>query len=470
MTGTDFDIAVIGAGPAGMSAAATSADAGLRTIILDEQRGPGGQIYRAIEEEGLADPGVLGPDYRHGAGIARRLHASNAAYAPETMAWLVDRTEDGFAIACSTPDGSRMLTARRLIIATGAMERPVPVPGWTLPGVMSAGAAQIMLKQSGIVAGGDDGIVLAGCGPLLFLIAAQYVRAGAKVAAILETTTLRDRIYALQHLPGALRGHAYLRKGLGLLSELRRAGVPILSGVSDIRIDGRERAETLSFRHRGARRQMVAPMIVLHEGVVPNTQLPTALGCRMIWDDGQACWRPELGRFGATSEAGIQIAGDGGGIDGARSAELSGELAAIGIARDLGALSPGEADSRAARLEASLAADRAIRPFLERLYRPHLSVPVADDAIVCRCEEVTAGEVRAIAAGGCPGPNQMKSFSRAGMGPCQGRMCGLTVTRLMADVRQESPSVVGYYRLRMPIKPVTVAEMAELSDGSANIL
>ncbi len=470
MTGTDFDLAVIGAGPAGMSAAATAAEAGLRVILLDEQRGPGGQIYRAVEEEGLKDPAILGADYRHGTSVAKRLRASTATYAPETMAWLVDRTDEGFAVACSSPDGSRMLTARRLVVATGAMERPVPVPGWTLPGVMSAGAAQIMLKQSGIVAGGDDGIVLAGCGPLLFLLAAQYVRAGAKIAAILETTTLRDRIYALRHLPGALRGHAYLTKGLGLLAEIRRARVPVLSGVSDIRIDGDDHAEAISFIHRGAQRRMIARTIVLHEGVVPNSHLPTALGCRMIWDGDQACWRPELGRFGATSEPGIHVAGDGGGIDGAKSAEYSGELAAIGIARDLGSLSAGDADARAAKLEAVLDRDRAIRPFLERLYRPHLSVPKADDTIVCRCEEITAGEIRAIAAGGCPGPNQMKSFCRAGMGPCQGRMCSLTVTRLMADVRQESPSVVGYYRLRMPIKPVTVAEMAELSDGSGGIL
>ena len=203
---------------------------------------------------------------------------------------------------------------------------------------------------------------------------------------------------------------------------------------------------------------------------MPNSHLPTALGCRMILDGDQACWQPELGRFGATSEPGIHVAGDGGGIDGAKSAEYSGELAAIGIARDLGSLSAGDADARAAKLEAALDRDRAVRPFLERLYRPHLSVPKADDTIVCRCEEITAGEIRAIAAGGCPGPNQMKSFCRAGMGPCQGRMCSLTVTRLMADVRQESPSVVGYYRLRMPIKPVTVAEMAELSDGSGGIL
>jgi NADPH-dependent 2,4-dienoyl-CoA reductase/sulfur reductase-like enzyme len=461
MSGSDYDLAIIGAGPAGLSAARSASGDGVRTCIIDEQPGPGGQIYRAAEKPGLKDAGLLGPEYRRGAELASLMRSTDAVYMPESMVWLADRTEDGFLLAMSTPEGQKQVTAKRLLVATGAMERPVPVPGWTLPGVMSVGAAQIMLKQSGIVSG--DGVILAGGGPLLFLLAAQYVRAGVKVAAVLETVSLRDRIYSLQYLPQALRALSYLQKGLRLISELKRAGVPILSGVSDVRIDGRKSAESISFIHRGARRKMIADTIILHEGVVPNTQLPIALGCRMVWDDSQVCWRPELTRFGKTSVDGVYIAGDGCGIDGAVSAEYSGELAAIGIARDLDKLSAGEVDRRGEALEKKLEGDRRIRPFLERLYRPHLSLPKDDDAIVCRCEEIPAGVLRSLAAGGGPGPNQMKSFSRAGMGPCQGRMCGLTVTRLMADVRQESPSVVGHMRIRMPIKPVTVREMAELS-------
>ncbi|MEQ9200711.1 MAG: (2Fe-2S)-binding protein, partial [Rhodospirillales bacterium] len=225
---------------------------------------------------------------------------------------------------------------------------------------------------------------------------------------------------------------------------------------------GKVSAEQLRFSHRGAHRQMVADTVILHEGVVPNTQLPMALGCRMVWDRSQLCWRPELGDYGATSEPGIYIAGDGGGIDGAKSAVLSGELAGLGVVQDLDGTKAAGNVSRIAELKSRLAADGAVRPFLERLYRPHLSLP-ADEAIVCRCEEITAGEIRRIAASGCSGPNQMKSFCRAGMGPCQGRMCSLTVTRLMADVQQADPAEIGHYRLRMPIKPVTVAEMAQLA-------
>ena len=132
------------------------------------------------------------------------------------------------------------------------------------------------------------------------------------------------------------------------------------------------------------------------------------------------------------------------------------------MVQDLDGLKVSGHTSRAVDLEKKLEDAGAVRPFLERLYRPHLSLP-PDEAIVCRCEEITAGEIRRIAATGCPGPNQMKSFCRAGMGPCQGRMCSLTVTRLMADVQQADPSEIGHYRLRMPIKPVTVAEMAQLA-------
>tara|TARA_R110002110_G_scaffold12206_6_gene58212 strand:+ start:1167 stop:2561 length:1395 start_codon:yes stop_codon:yes gene_type:complete len=460
MSGSTYDVAVIGAGPAGLAAASAAAGSGLNVCLLDEQRSPGGQIYRAIETSGLKTPAILGSDYADGADIVRRFRTSGATYQDQAMVWMVDRTDEGFDIAFSLPGGQKQISAKRLIVATGAMERPVPVPGWILPGVMSAGAAQILLKQSGITPSGE--IVLAGSGPLLFLLASQYVKTGVKITAILETTTLRDRIYALQHLPKALRGSAYLRKGLAMLSELRRAGVPILSGIADLSILGGKSAEQVRFTHRGSIRQMVADTIVLHEGVIPNTQLPMALGCRMIWDKSQLCWRPELGRFGLTSEAGIYVAGDGGGIDGAKSAALSGELAGLGVVQDIDKSKMSGNSSRAADLEKKLEQDGTVRPFLERLYRPHLSLP-ADEAIVCRCEEITAGEIRRIAASGCPGPNQMKSFCRAGMGPCQGRMCSLTVTRLMADVQQTDPSEIGHYRLRMPIKPVTVAEMAQLA-------
>jgi bacterioferritin-associated ferredoxin len=166
----------------------------------------------------------------------------------------------------------------------------------------------------------------------------------------------------------------------------------------------------------------------------------------------------------------VAIAGDGAGIGGARVAEESGRLAAVAALRALGGATAVDLETAAARARRALLAHRRGRAFLDRLYRPADAFRrPAGDTIVCRCEEITAGQIIETVALGCPGPNQMKSFLRCGMGPCQGRLCGLTVTELIAQARGVSPAEVGYYRLRPPVKPITVAELAALPKTEAAV-
>jgi NADPH-dependent 2,4-dienoyl-CoA reductase/sulfur reductase-like enzyme len=161
------------------------------------------------------------------------------------------------------------------------------------------------------------------------------------------------------------------------------------------------------------------------------------------------------------SVPGFFVAGDGAGVNGAEAAALQGRLTGLGIAISLEKLTSKAAESEAQTIRRSWEKIRCIRPMLERLYRPIQSLQLpADDTIICRCEEVTAGAVRQYAALGCLGPNQAKAFGRCGMGPCQGRQCGLSVTQILADARHVSPSEVGYYRIRPPLKPITLAELA----------
>lgn len=462
------DVAIIGAGPAGMAAAVEAVSHSLSVVVLDEQPEPGGQIYRNISTNAASDPklnDILGPDYGKGAALAQPfLSACDAGridYRRDAMVWQVD---DDLTMHLSQGGRATDLRARRIIVATGAMERPVPVPGWTLPGVMGAGAAQIMLKTARAVP--DGPVVIAGCGPLLLLVTQQLLAAGVKVAALLETTRMSDYWAALPALPGALRGYTMLRKGMAMRRHIDEAGVPIHAGVTALEAIGRDRVGRVRFTRSGVVGEIPASTLLLHQGVVPNTQLTRQLGCEHVWDDAQRCWRPALDGWGNTSIDGFSVAGDGGGIGGADAAAVAGRIAGLDAAHRLDKLDAGQRDKSAAPLRRELAAHLAIRPLLDALFKPSAEIltPPNAETVVCRCEEVTAGAIRDAVALGATGPNQMKSYLRCGMGPCQGRFCGLTVSEIIAAERGISMEETGYYRIRPPIKPVTLGELAGLDD------
>jgi NADPH-dependent 2,4-dienoyl-CoA reductase/sulfur reductase-like enzyme len=455
------DVAIVGAGPAGLAAAATCANAGLATVLFDEQPSVGGQIYRAITETPLVDPDVLGPSYWKGEDLVERFVASGAQHLQGATVWSVSRERE---IGVSFGGGSQIMSARRVIVCTGALERPFPVPGWTLPGVMTAGAAQIMLKASGAVATGR--VVLAGCGPLLWLLAWQYLNAGTKIDAILDTTASENRTRALPHaLPFLFSG--YLGEGLKLVRRVKRE-VRVVSGITALRAIGESKVEAVAYRRgSGEEERIDVDTLLLHQGVVPNVNLAMAIGVEHRWDDTQLCWNPVLDRDGTSSVEGIAIAGDGAGIAAAQAAQWRGVIAGIATARALG-IETTELDESAARRE--LARALRGRAFLDTLYRPADSFrQPAGGTVVCRCEEISAQQIADTVALGCPGPNQMKVFLRCGMGPCQGRLCGLTVTELIAKGRGVSPQDVGYYRLRPPVKPITVGELAALPKSDAAV-
>jgi NADPH-dependent 2,4-dienoyl-CoA reductase/sulfur reductase-like enzyme len=451
------DFAIVGAGPAGMAAATLAVELGLDTLLLDEQEGPGGQIYRAIDriEANASALSPLGADYLAGQSLATALRASGARYRPATTVWHID--PDG-TLSLTSGGASDAFTVRRILLATGAIERPVPIPGWTLPGVMTVGAAQILLKTADLVP--DGRAVLAGQGPLLYLAALQLARAGAPPLALLETTPHENYQAAARRLSGLWEGRRAFGKGLALLLGVRRAGIPVRRGVHGLRALGRTRLERVVWDGG----EIAAEHLFLHEGVIPNTQISLALQLAHEWDEAQLCWRPIIDEWGRTSLPNIAIAGDGAGIAGAEAAVLSGRLAALDAVAALGRLGEAERDRRAGPIRTALARERAIRPFLDALYRPRRSVlaPTEDDTIACRCEEVTVGQIRRAVQLGAPGPNQLKAFTRCGMGPCQGRICGPIVTAVIAEARGVPIAEVGTYRPRAPYKPITVGALARM--------
>ncbi|MGX9353140.1 FAD/NAD(P)-dependent oxidoreductase [Shimia sp. W99] len=456
---TRSDLVVVGAGPAGMAAAAQAAELGLSVTVLDEQACGGGQIYRDVDRVAPLRGDILGADYVHGTTLTDGLRRGAITHVTGAVVWAI---EDAFRISYTREGRGAQIEADRILLATGALERPMPLPGWTLPGVMTAGAGQILLKQSGVLA---RNAVLVGSGPLLYLIAAQMLRAGTPPKAIIETQTRNDLIGATRHIGGALRGASYLVKGLRMLASIIRAGVPRHTGVTDIAVEGTGKAEAVTFQSGGRSHRIACDTVFLHHGVVPNTQAARSLGVTHSWNMAQQCFVPQLDDWGQSDKAGVFIAGDGAGIGGAKAAEHAGTLAALQIAFEAERVSREERDRRAAAPRARLAYELAARPFLDAAYPPYAKALLPDDStLICRCEEVTAGDIRSYAKLGCIGPNQTKAFGRAGMGPCQGRYCGLSVTALLADSTGKTPDETGYYRIRPPLKPVTLGELAGMNN------
>ncbi len=453
-----YDIAVIGAGPAGMSAASLAAAHGACVVLLDEQMGPGGQIYRDISRQKAADLTILGSDYYRGKVLVDRLAASAVEHVKGASIWQVSAELE---IGLTVNGVAHLITAKHIIIATGAQERPFPVAGWTLPGVMNAGAAQILLKSSGIVL--PDPIFV-GSGPLLYLIAYQYLRAGIKIKAVLDTTPRSNFSASLRPLVASFRQIGQLWKGIGWLRELRRSGTDFVRAVEDVRIIGTDAVTGVEYKKKGTWQQLGTDTVLLHQGVVPNINLAMAAGCVHHWSEMQLCWNAAVDDLGHSSVDGISIAGDGVSIMGADGAETLGQLAAIGALQKLCKLDP-HTCLRLAEPLLDIQSRRApFRRFVDTLYRPAAQFlhPADETTVVCRCEEVTAGEIREAVRLGCKGPNQLKSFTRAGMGPCQGRFCGLTVSTMIANELNLPVSEVGAIRVRAPVKPLELGQLADL--------
>ena len=308
MSGT-VGLAIIGAGPAGMSAAIAAREHGADVLVLDEQAAPGGQIYRNVETVTAERPEtarVLGGDYAAGAVLVRAFRKCGAEYSPRTSVWEVStvaRREDARApleLGVLRNGVAEIIRAHCVIVAIGAQERAVPVPGATLPGVMGAGGAQSLLKGAGLVP--DVPVVIAGSGPLVYLAAWQLVRAGAPVRAVLLTMPVGWMSRAGGTLPEALAMPGALFKGVGWRCALAARGVEVMQ-AHDLAIEGRNRVESVRFRHRDWERSIRASIVLLHEGVIPNAHLTLAAQLDHVWDARQHAFPSRRGRMGKHERA-----------------------------------------------------------------------------------------------------------------------------------------------------------------------
>jgi bacterioferritin-associated ferredoxin len=307
-------------------------------------------------------------------------------------------------------------------------------------------------------------VVIVGTGPLIYLITVQFARAGVPIAAVLVTAPEIGMTDALKALPGALRAGRTLLKGLAWRSELRSSGIQIMHGVSQPMVEGSSHAEAVSYTQGGLQYRIAAGLVLLHNGVIPNTQLSLGARCKQAWDAGQHCWRPLTDDWGATNHARIAVAGDGAGVLGARAAACLGRLAAFDAAVRLGRLDPARRDRMAVEDRVELLQQHSLRTVVDKLFPPaaDLLAPVGADDIVCRCEEITVAELQDAVAQGCTDVNRVKAFTRCGMGPCQGRMCGAAAAEVIARALGQTADQPGQFRVRLPVRPVPLAELARL--------
>ena len=454
-----FDIAIIGAGPAGMRAAITASKEGASVVVLDDKPRGGGLIYKNVTQSPLPDPSKMGVEYLQGKALVNEFEQCEAEKIFEASVWHVG--DDGM-VHFTRQQQTHSLSAKEIIVCSGAMERPFPVPGWELAGVMSAGSAQVMLKSEAVAC---DDAVFVGTGPLLYLVVAQYLRLGVKVKALVDTTPMSAYIKSVPQAPGAVSQTPMLIKGMGMLASIYRAGVPVYRSCSDIRIEGESAVASISFKSGNKQHQLGTDHVFLHQGVIPNLNITRALGVKHEWNTEQLCWAPKTDEWGQSSEFHISVAGDCGLVVGADGSESMGQITALNLLTKLGYLSEQERDKRSQKAKHKRKQLISFRRFIDKLYRaPDADrMPEDPETVVCRCEEKKLGQLKAGFEQGAKGPNELKVLTRCGMGPCQGRQCGHTISELLAKWQKKPMEEVSYFKLRSPMKLLNLTELSHFN-------
>ncbi|MGS5087596.1 FAD-dependent oxidoreductase [Hydrogenophaga sp. A37] len=447
-------VIIVGAGPSGVRCAETLVAAGLRPTVVDEGRRDGGQIYRRQPDNFTRPYAKL---YGTEAPRAQALHQSFDAlrdkihYRPETLAWNIFDKK----LHVVRDEVSTALPYDALVICSGATDRLMPVKGWHYAGTYSLGASQIALKAQACAIGSQ--IVFMGTGPLLYLVASQYIKAGAKVTAVLDTSPLMRRVAAL---PKLLARPSVLFKGLFLVAGIQRAGVPVLTGITPVKITGSpdDGVQGVVVRDASGRtHRFECDAVAMGYHLRPETQLADLARCGFRFDQETRQWLPEVDEDGRSSVPGVYLAGDGTRVLGADAAEIGGRLAAMAVLKDAGL--PVD-DKVLQRLRAEQTRMERFRQGLAQAFPwpVQQAAQLPDEAIVCRCEAITAGELRRVVCDmGAQEANRAKALSRVGMGRCQGRYCGHAGAEVIAHAAGVPVEQVGRLRGQAPVKPLSMA-------------
>lgn len=465
MKNMKVELVVIGAGPGGLAATIEACRHGMDVLLIDENSMPGGQYLCQPENSAwLSKPMILDKKRRVKQRIFGTFSNQNIPVLYNTtVLWIMDH-----CISILT-DNSELdqIEYEALIIAPGAYDMPVPFPGWTLPGVLSAGGALALMKRQGVLPGNQ--ITIAGRGFILISLAAELIAAGANVVNIFDATSIDKWFKTLCKCSGR---PDMLLEGLIYWMSLLRGKTKFSTSkmVTDAR--GENHLEEVIVSEvdencrpiQGTEESYNADSLCLGFGFVPSSELFRAAGCKGIWDPSFRAWMPIRDENMQTSLPGVYGVGDGAGPRGAEIAEIEGNIAGLSAAHRLGHLSEKEWVNLTLKYRSKLARRKRFRDAVDALFcmgRDSDSL-MKEDTIICRCEDVTFGDVMQAIHQGARDLNTIKGWTRAGMGRCQGRNCGSTIAYLLYKYLNSGQIEFPVFNTRFPVKPVPFASFDEM--------
>jgi len=461
----ETEICVIGGGPAGMTAAIEAADVGSKVLLIDERRKLGGQIFRQFPNEFLINEkslqkNSLDKEYHSGKNLINELkrYQDRITVLSDAFVWGIF---PGKEIALIKNQKSLTVICQKLILAEGVYERPLPFPGWTLPGVFSAGGTQNILKNQRVLPGRR--FLLSGTGPLQLVLAHQLINSGAEVVAVLEASTHIQ----LKQMLSLFKQLKLVKDGIKYLNTLRREKVPFIRGHTIVKAHGEKGVTGATYVKLDQNWKPIGntevdvevDTICLGFGFISSTRLSRLCECEHRYDSLLNCWVPVHDENMETSVNGIFVAGDCAGVAGHLVAVEEGRIAGIRAAQKLGYIDSKSADSKIGRNAKKRKKMRVFQTAVNEIssIRPGLYYRITDDTIVCRCEELTAGEIKANLPNNSSDLNELKRVTRFGMGNCQGRFCESIVSQMMAMETNIPIEKLIPLRYRPPIKPISLS-------------
>lgn len=437
-------VLIVGGGAAGLNAGIAARAAGAEVLLLDERKVAGGQYFKQSAKPEMAP---LDRQQADGAALVERARNSGVHFISEAEIW---GAFDGPEIMASTATHAYAIAPQALIVATGAYERPAMIPGWTLPGVMTVGAAQTLWRSYRVLPG--KRVAIFGNGPLCAQVALELSNGGAEIAVLGEAAPpgwTRPRATAAM----ALHDPSLAAKGATMLASLRRRGVPVRWRTQPVAIEEQPDGLTVRYTAGGRDREVTVDAVCLNFGFQPQNEILRLLGARMVYDTAFDQLRPERSASMETSVPGVYAVGDCCGLGGAPAASVEGRIAGRAAAGGAGATEQDKSE---------LKRHRRFQNALWQVYSADLPgvENAAPDTLICRCEEITRGAVDDALVAGAIDIGAVKRATRIGMGRCQGRYCAPALAGYLAHKQGRGLEDLSFFAPRVPIKPVDIATVA----------